>query len=92
MRKENIKPDFKLLGKVIGDGFEIEDIHCEIYLSKELGEVGKAHFKPQNKTDFPDNWVLPFSFQGNQMMAGGREVAKTIYIEKLQGIQRGEID
>jgi len=92
MQKESIKPDFKLKGKVIGEGFEIEDIHCEVYLSNELGKVGKAHFKPQKRTDFPDNWFLPFSFQGNQMMAGGEGIAKTIYIKNLLGNRRGQVD
>lgn len=91
MQKETTMPDFKLMGKVIGDGFEIESTQCEIYLSKELGKAGRVRFTPQKRTEFPDNWYLPFSFQGNQMMAGGEDIAKTIYIKKLQGTRRGQI-
>jgi len=72
-----------LIGKISGGEFELTDVHCEIYLSKKVGKIGKAVFRLPADFDFKNsNWPFEFSFVGEEKRPGN-QVACTIRMDKL---------
>lgn len=78
----------------MSDQFELSDVHCDVFLSKVMGEIGLAVFKLSCDRE-PTNmaWPFEFSFSGKVQITGGelnRKVNMIKLYRKSTSSSRGE--